>query len=157
APSVELRVSLFMSQSVDERLFHAHDSYSSAILMSSLVLVGQIVALASTGVRPQGVPLEARFAVTIMALLALGYLLATHRRPRERAAWAVCAILVAMFLVLVPWAAVRWEHLGRPWEAFVLPQIAIMGLGLTMPRSFWLGTVAVLAFVLEGLGIYVYF
>ena len=128
-----------MSGSADEQLFHARDSYSSAALLACLVLTGQIVALVAFGSGRQAVPVEVRFALCIVAFCAVGYLVATRRRPHEQAAWAVCAILIAPFLLLAPWAAVRWGHIGGPWEAFFLPQIAMISLGLTVPRSPSLG------------------
>jgi hypothetical protein len=144
-----------MRQSSGEQLFHAQDAYSSAILLSSLLLMTQVFAFVVLGGRPLGI--ATRFALAGAASVALGYLVSTRRHPRERAAWAVCALLTAVYLVELPWAAERWGHLGRPWESFIGPQIAIVCVGLTVPGSFWLGTAAVLAFLLEGLAIYLYF
>jgi hypothetical protein len=144
-----------MHQSSEEQLFYAQDAYSSAILLSSLLLMSQIFALVVLGGRPLGV--ATRFALAGIAAVALGYLLSTRRHPRERSAWAVCALLTAVYLVELPWVAVSWGHLGRPWESFIGPQIAIVCMGLTVPGSFWLGTAAVLAYLLQALGIYLYF
>jgi hypothetical protein len=146
-----------MNHSADEELFRAHDAYSSAILLSLLVLAGQIIAIATRGMAPQGIPLALDYALAAVASVALGYLVATRHRPRERAAWAACATLLLSYFVLTPWAAARWGHLGRPWEAFQMPQLAMVSVALTVPGSLWLGTAAVLAFVLESLVIYDYF
>jgi hypothetical protein len=146
-----------MKDTADERLFHAQDAYSCATLLAFFVLIGQILSLLTTGTGPQGIPFGVRFVLTIVSSILLGYVLATRNRPQERAAWAVCAVLLAPFLLLIPWGAVRWRELGRPWEAFFGPQMAMLTMGLTVPRSFWLGTAAVIIFLIEGLGIYAYF
>jgi hypothetical protein len=140
-----------MRDAPDVEMFHARDAYSAGILLSCIVLITQLSLLVTLGSSPQGLSFPLRCALLVGSFVALGFLLATRHRPRERAAWAVCATLMGTFLLLIPWTAMRWRDLGRPWEAFLAPQIAMITLALTVPRSFWLGIVAVLAFLLEGL------
>jgi hypothetical protein len=53
--------------------------------------------------------------------------------------------------------AVWWKELGRPWEAFVLPQLGMVTMALVIPRYGWLAEGLVLAYLLDALGIFTYY
>lgn len=143
---------------VDERLLNARGAYSSAATQALLVLtVLGIVVLSQQSIDLGRVVDWGRGFQALLCVGALGYLVATWHQPRPRVALAISIILLLPIFPLVAWATVRWYELGRPWEAFPVLQVAIMGIALIVPRSFWLGVAFVLMFALEALGIVVWF
>ena len=141
----------------EEELLDARDAYSSAILLALLVICGQVISFVTSWGGQQSIPIVVRLVLAAVAAIALGYLLTTRNAPRELMARITCLILIVPFLFLVPAAAVRWGQLGRPFEAFNTPQIAMVTAGLVVPRSFRLGIGLVLAFLVESLAIYAYY
>lgn len=59
--------------------------------------------------------------------------------------------MIAYALVRLPWAAVVWSRLGRPVEAFSVPQLAAVTIGLVYPGRWLYGAVAICLFSAEAL------
>src|SRR5262249_29993476 len=92
----------------------------------------------------------------IVGPVLLVYLIRTRTRPNVRAVAAISAAIILYSLILLPWTAVVWCHLGRPLEAFAVPQIGAVIMALTVPRYLSLGLVLVGLFVAESLFVYLY-
>lgn len=88
-------------------------------------------------------------AQTVVCPAVLVYFVRTWRRPRRRVAEAVSAILIVYSLLILPWMAVVWCQLGRPLEAFVIPQVAVVSLAHVFPGRWSLGVAAMCLFAAE--------
>lgn len=128
-------------------------TYRSAALLALLVFLWGAISLAFVPWQPFGVP---NLAQAIVCAAALGYFAATRARPNRRAAIAFSALAIAYTLVLLPWTAIVWCRLGRPLEAFTVPQIATVTMALVIPTAWPLGVLVLSAFVCECLFVYVY-
>ena len=91
-----------------------------------------------------------------VGVLATTYFVWTRHRPNARIALGFCALAILQALIVLPWTAVVWCELRRPWEAFTVPQVAMVSMALVIPRSFWLGVVVMLLFAAESLFVYFY-
>lgn len=92
---------------------------------------------------------------TIVGALGLAYFWYTRKQPRPRvAAWYI-ALVIGHTIVLLPWIAIQWCSIGRPWEAVIVPQVGMLTVALLVPRSFALGVVVMLLFC--GESVFVYF
>jgi hypothetical protein len=80
---------------------------------------------------------------------ALAYFVATRSRTRQIVADAFSAAAIGYALLLVPWTAVVWAGLGRPWEALTVPQVGMMTMALVAPPQLWAGLSLVAAFAVE--------
>jgi hypothetical protein len=141
---------------VEEGLDRTRDHYLSAILLALLVLISQLLRWACdvSSQRPAWVWLDALLAAVSLAFLAA--LLATRRQPRRRLALVASASLIALCVPVSLCAAARWRFCGRPFEAFKDAHVAMCSLGLLVPRSLWLGVVALVVLFLASLGIHVW-
>jgi hypothetical protein len=138
----------------EENLAQTQDVYSSAIFLSLLVLVGEFLRLTSAAPSVHGSAVGLHAVLASASTASLGALLATRRHPRQQLAVFVCAVLIALYIPVLLWAAVRWRLGGRPFEAFKDAHVAMCSLGLVVPRSFRLGVVALVVFFLASLGIH---
>jgi hypothetical protein len=128
-------------------------AYRSAALLALLVFLWGAISLAFVPWRPFGVP---NLAQAVVGAVALAYLVATRARPNRRAAIVFSALTIAYSLALLPWTAMVWCRLGRPLEAFTVPQIAVVTMPLVIPTVWPLGGLVMSAFVGECLFVYFY-
>src|SRR5262245_8499882 len=87
-------------------LFQALDAYSSATMMCILVLAGRVIAFVSRQGMPRPLPGWVEIVQVILSVAGLAFLVATRRRPRPGIALAICVVLLAPFLAIVPYNAV---------------------------------------------------
>jgi hypothetical protein len=142
----------------EERLFDARDAYSSATVLALLTLA--VAVLFASAQRHLSPPLAVSVIRGFLAGCSLGLLgvaWATRRAPREWIAFVYCVLIAVGYAVLIPLSALHWQHVYRPWEAFVGPQLAIASVSLMLPRSLWFGAAALLVFVAETFAVYFYF
>jgi hypothetical protein len=140
----------------EERLFDAHDAYSSTILLAALVVCSQVINLGSAfALAPQLVSVL-RGLVLMYGLVVLICLGATWRRPRVDLAERLQAVLLGGFLVLIPIAAASWKAAGRPWEIPPLIQQSMVAVALAAPRSMRLCLVFIGALLAEGIALHVW-
>ena len=128
-------------------------AYRSAALLALLVFLWGAISLAFVPWRPFGVP---NLAQTVVGAVAIAYFIATRAQPNRRAAIVFSALAIAYTLVLLPWTAMVWCRLGRPLEAFTVPQIATVTMPLVIPTVWPLGGLVMSAFVCECLFVYFY-
>jgi len=93
-------------------------------------------------------------AVVCAGLLV--YLMRTWNRPRLRVVEGISASMIVYTLLLVPWLTVTWCRLGRPLDAFAVPEAALVGVALLYRGPAWLGVGAMSLFAAENLFNYVY-
>lgn len=126
----------------------ARDTHRTATILTLLVFLWGVIGLAFVPWKPFGIPNVAQIVVG-SGLLA--YLVKTWNRPRLRVAEVVTAIMILYALVRLPWAAVVWCRLGRPVEAFSVPQLAAVTIGLVYPGRLSHGAVVVFLFSAEAM------
>jgi hypothetical protein len=126
----------------------AREAHTGATLIALLVMLWGGVSLFF-------VPRETFAAPNIVQVLVCGpafvYFLATRKRPSRRVATTFSAVALAYSLALLPWTAVVWCALGRPWEALTVPQIASVGMALVIPSRPAIGVTLLLLFAAEGI------
>jgi hypothetical protein len=134
-----------------ERELLARDVHSSALLMALLFFIWGGLSLLTVPVNPFVVPNAAQ---VIVGGIMVVYLLWARRRPSLGISIGLAAAMVAYSLVLLPWTALAWCRLGRPWEAFTVPQIGTVLMAMVVPGSFWIGTLLVGLFAAESLFVF---
>src|SRR4051812_40184484 len=129
-----------------ERQMHAHEAYASAMLLSMLYFLWGAVAL------PLVPPVFRRLDVAHLVAGSCGlvYFWSTRRRPRAWIAYAFSAAVIVHTLAVLPWTAIVWCRMARPFEATTVPQMAIVCMALMVPRSLVLGLVVMTLFAGEG-------
>jgi hypothetical protein len=142
-------------ESIDpaERELYARDVHSSVTLLALLLFVWGAVSLFTVPFRPFAVP---NLTQVIVGGPALVYFLVSRNQPNTRVDLTFSAITITYTLLLLPWTAVVWCRLGRPLEAFTVPQVAMVTMALVIPRSFWLGAVLMALFAGESLFVLLY-
>jgi hypothetical protein len=150
-----VRAPAFENRTFDpaERDMYARDAHGSVTLMALLFLLWGAVSLATVPIRPFGVW---NVLQTIVGTLAFVYFVRTRKHPSTRIAVGFAAAAIVYSLILLPWTAVAWCALGRPWEAFTVPQVGIVTMALVVPRFFWLGAAAIGLFTGECAFAYLY-
>ncbi len=136
-----------------EREALAQDAHGSATLMALLFCLWGLVSLPFVPWHPFGVPNAFQ---AIVGGLAFGYFLRQRKQPSVRVALWFSGLAIAYSLVLLPWTAVVWCSLGRPWEAFTVPQVGILVMALVVPAYFWLGAPLMALFAAESLFAYLH-
>jgi hypothetical protein len=131
----------------------ARDAHRSATVLTLLVILWGAVSLVTVPWEPFWIP---NLGQVIVCVPALVYFLRTWGRPQPRIANAFSGILIAYALVILPWIAIAWSGLGRPWEAFTVPQLATVCTALIFPRRLTLGVLLMALFAAEGAFVYVY-
>jgi hypothetical protein len=116
------------------------------LLIAALIWAWGAFALIS---RPWWPFPENNIAQAVVGAAAFAYFAATRSRPRQIVADAFSASAIAYSLFLVPWTAVVWAGLGRPWEALTVPQVGILTMALVAPPQLWAGLSLVAAFAVE--------
>jgi hypothetical protein len=129
-----------------ERQMRAREARDRAMLVSMLLFLWGGFSLTAVPWHPFGVP---NLLQALVGGAALVWLLTERRRPRHRAADLLTAGAIIYTLLLLPWTAVEWSRLGRPWEAFAVPHIGMLAMALIAPRPLWSGVVLVAAFAAE--------
>jgi hypothetical protein len=132
---------------------YARDAHGSVTLMALLLFLWGAVSLVTVPMRPFGVW---NILQAVVGALAFAYFMLTRKRPSTRVAVGFAAGAISYSLILLPWTAVVWCALGRPWEAFTVPQVGIVTMALVVPRFFWLGAVAIGLFAGECAFAYLY-
>ena len=136
-----------------ERRMYAYDAYASVTFLSLLIFLWGAISLATVPMRPFG---PWNLLQTVGGAAAVCYFVATRHRPSTQIAVSVAVVMIVYSLILLPWTATVWASLGRPWEAFTVPQMAMVAVALVAPRYFWLGVGVVTLFAAESLFAYVY-
>jgi hypothetical protein len=132
----------------DERVLLARDVQLGVTLLAALWFVWGAASLALIPFRPFG---PTSLVQTVVGAASLAFLLVTRAKPNLRVALAISAFVVVYTLVQLPWGAVIWCRLGRPWEAFGIPQLATVMMALVVPRHLGLGLPLVTLFAVESL------
>lgn len=141
------------STSATERSLYAADAHASVTFLSLLMFLWGAISLVAVPNEPFG---AWNLLQTIVGAAALVYFVATRRRPSTRVSVGFALAMIAYTLVLLPWTAMAWCRLGRPWEAFTVPQIGMVSMALVVPRYFWLGVGMLALFAAESVFAYVY-
>ncbi len=123
-----------------------HDAYRSAATLTVLLLLWGTVSLFVVPWQPFWIPNVAQSVAAVGLLL---YLARTWSRPNRDAAEAICVLIIVYTLLLLPWTAVVWCRLGRPLEAFTIPQGAIIAVALVSPARRTFTLVAMCLFLAE--------
>jgi hypothetical protein len=131
----------------------AHEVHRAAATWSLLILSWGAIAFAVVPSEPFWV---ANLAEVLLGAAGLVYLLWTWNRPRRRVAEGIFAILFVYAVLVLPWTFVVWCRLGRPVEAFVVPQVGIISIALLFPGRWSFGAAAMSLFVAESLAVFVY-
>jgi hypothetical protein len=100
--------------------------------------------------RPFLVP---NIAQAFVGAVGLTFFLRTRATPRRIAAQIFTAAVIGYSLLILPWTAIVWSRLGRPWEAFAVPQIGMLTMALVSPRLFP-GVALLAAFAVETAFVY---
>lgn len=128
-------------------------AYRSAALLALLIFLWGALSLVFVPWRPFGAP---NLSQTVVGAVALVYFSATRGRQNRRAAVVFAVLAIGYTLLLLPWTAIAWCQLGRPLEAFTVPQIAVITVPLVIPAGRVLGLGVMSAFVCECLFAYFY-
>lgn len=136
-----------------ERITYAQDAHASVTFLSLLMFLWGAISLIAVPMKPFG---PWNLLQTVAGGLALLYFVSTRERPSTRLAVGGALVIVGYSFVLLPWTAMEWCKLGRPWEAFTVPQLAMVSVALVVPRYFWLGVGMVALFAAESVFAYVY-
>jgi hypothetical protein len=131
----------------------ARDAHRSATMLTLLVFLWGAVALLVDPWQPFGLKNAIQ---SIVAAALLVYLVRSWRHPRRRAAETISALLIGYTLLLLPWLIIEWCRLGRPVDAFFLPQVAAVSMALVFPGRLWLGVAAMCLFAAESMFAFVY-
>ncbi len=136
-----------------EREMYAQDAYSSVTLLSLLFLLWGGISLLTLPNHVFDVP---NILQVIAGGTALVYFLRTRHRPSTGMAVAFSMIVIGYSLIFLPWTAMVWCRLGRPMEAFTVPEIGMIVIPLVIPRYAWLGAFVLGLFQADGLFAYFY-
>lgn len=129
----------------------AHEAQAGALLLALLISLWGIMSLGAAPATQVGAP---RLQIFLCAP-AIGFFVARWRAPQLRIAQLFLALAMAYTLVVLPWSVIASRGDGYPWEAFTLPDVAIIYVAFVMPRRLWLGLLLIGAFT--GLGLFAYF
>jgi hypothetical protein len=122
------------------------EAYDRAILVSMLFMLWGAFSLVS-GLRRAF--LAPNVAQALVGALGLTFFLRTRATPRRILAQIYTAAIIAYSLLILPWTAVVWSRLGRPWEAFAVPQIGMLTMALVSPPRLIPGIALLAAFAVE--------
>lgn len=136
-----------------EAEIQARDAHRSAMVLTLLVFLWGALSLWLVPWHPFWI---ANLAQTIVSAGALAYFLRTWNRPQPQIADAFAAVIIVYALVLLPWTTVAWSELGRPSEAFTVPQLAMVSTALVFRRRLALDIVVLGLFAAESVFASVY-
>lgn len=131
----------------------ARGAYRSAATLSLLILLWGTLSLIIVPWEPFWLP---NIGQSLVAIVVLACLARTWGKPRRRIAEVLCVAAIVYTLALHPWTAVVWCELGRPMEAFTVPQVAMVAVALVAPARWKLTVVAICLFVAECVFVIVY-
>jgi hypothetical protein len=131
----------------------ARARHTSAALLALLFFLWGALSLAFVPWHPFWVP---NLFQAVVGAGALIYFLGTRARPRPRAALAFCTGVIVYSLAILPWTAIAWSALGRPWEAFTVPHVGIVCMALVAPPEPWTGILLIAPFLIESQFAYFY-
>jgi hypothetical protein len=114
----------------------ARDAYQSATLVGLLTFLWGAISLVFVPRHPFWAPNALQ---AVLGAAGLAWFVRTRRRPRTRHAVIFSAVIILYAALLLPWTATAWTALGRPFEAFSVPHVALVSMALVVPRYFWLG------------------
>jgi hypothetical protein len=132
---------------------YAQDAHASVTFLSLLMFLWGVISLFSVPMKPFG-PWNLLQAVA--GAVAIAYFVSTRKRPSTRVSIGFALVMILYSLILLPWTAMVWCRLGRPWEAFTVPQVGMVSMALVVPRYFWLGVGMLALFAAESVFAYVY-
>lgn len=131
----------------------ARDAHRSAATLTVLVLLWGTISLFVVPWDPFWIPNVGQSVVSAGVLV---YLARTWNRPSLRAAEVLFVLGVVYALLLLPWTTVVWCQLGRPLEAFTIPQGAILVIALVTPGRWGFTAGAMCLFIAECLFVMFY-
>ena len=123
------------------------------MILSLLVLLWGVLALATPPWEPFSIP---DVTHTVVSAVLLVYLVRVRAHPDRKSAETITAVLIVYALLLLPWTTIVWCRLGRPVEAFTVPQAAIVSIALVVPARWRYGFATIGLFIAEALFAYVY-
>ncbi len=131
----------------------AGEFHRAATILTLLVFLWGVIAVAFVPWKPFGAP---NVGQIVIGAALLGYLGGTWKRPRLRVVQGITALAIGYTLLRLPWAAVMWSRLGRPLEAFTVPHVAAVAVGLVYPGRTSRGMIVVFLFGAEALFAFFY-
>lgn len=131
----------------------ARDAHRGATILSLLVLLWGVLALATPPAEPFTIPDTTHTAVSAVVLV---YLIRVRARPNRKIAETICAVWIVYALLLLPWTTIVWSRIGRPFEAFTIPEAAVVAIALVVPARWRFGIAAICLFFVESLFAYFY-
>jgi hypothetical protein len=131
----------------------AHDAHRTATTLTLLFFLWGALALITLG---RDIFWIRNLLHTAVGGIALVYFATAWNRPRQRVAEAFCVIVPTYLMLVLPWTMTVWCDVGRPMEAFTVPQICMIMMALVIPGGWWLGDVALAVFAAESLLAYFY-
>jgi hypothetical protein len=134
-------------------VWEAREANGGAMLLALLVLLWGLVSLVFVPMPP----FTAAMVIQVIACVpALVYFIARRHRPSRRVALGFSVAAIAYTLTLVPWMAIVWCTVGRPWEAFTVPQLGSVCMAFAVPRRLWPGFILIVLFAGESIFAYGY-
>jgi hypothetical protein len=130
----------------DRDLVGAREAGDRAILIAALFMVWGAFSLVTLPAQPF---VWKNTLQAVVGAVGLAFFAFTRRRPRRLAADVYTTLVVGYSLVLLPWVAIIWARLGRPWEALAVPQVGMLAMSLVAPHRLWAGIALVTAFAVE--------
>ncbi len=126
--------------------YRALDEHRSATLLTLLTFVWGAISIPLVPWHPFWIP---NLAQVVVCAPLLVYLLCRWTRPDRYVAELISATLVVYALLLLPWVTVMWCRLGRPLEAFTLPQLGMLCMALVFAGRWWRTVAAMSLFAAE--------
>lgn len=136
-----------------DEAYEAFDAHRSATILTFLVFLWGSISLLIAPWEPfwiKNVP------QTFVGLALLVYFWRTRKRPQRRIADIVSAIMIVYSLVATTWTSIVWIQLGRPAEAFTVPELGIVAIASVFAGHSWRSIVAVSLFAAERVFVVVY-
>lgn len=118
-----------------EEARRTRDAHRTATVFALLVFIWGGVSLLATPWEPFWL---ANVPQTIVSAAAIPYFLRSWKHPNRRIAEAFTALVVVYALCLLPWTSYVWTRMGRPVEAFTVPELAVICMALLLPPPMWL-------------------
>jgi hypothetical protein len=129
-----------------QRESQAQDAWESATLLSLLLFLWGLISLL---VLPRLVFAASNVIEVLAGAVGLFWFIRTRNAPSTRAAVLFSVVVLAGALTILPWTSMTWLAMGRPLEAFTVPNVAVVVMAFVIPRYVWLGAVALCLFAAQ--------
>jgi hypothetical protein len=130
------------------------DAWRGAVWSAALMGSGSLLGLINILTQPPGAIPKIQLAILATCLAVLGWLWSARGSDRPRLFTAVGLALVLPMFPFLPYAALRWTAIDRPFEVFARVHVILVAVPLVAWRSFRLGLALLLAFAVEAAIVY---